>query len=167
MPGDHYLWIKGIKGESAAQGLTPDAGGDGYIELSSFSLGASNPADVGGGGLSAGKCSLSDFSFTCDLDSSSTKILAALYNGTHIPTCTFISRKSTGAGTPFTYVEVDMTDCYITSHSTGGGASGVPSQSVSFAYAKIQFQYSTQDTSSGSVTNAGTATYDIRLTQQT
>ncbi|HEY3974391.1 MAG TPA: type VI secretion system tube protein Hcp [Candidatus Sulfotelmatobacter sp.] len=167
MPGDHYLWIKGVKGESAAQGLTPDPGSDGYIELSSFSFGASNPADVGGGGLSAGKCSLSDFSFTCDLDSSSYQILKNLYNGTHIDTCTFISRKSTGAATPFTYIEVDMSDCYITSHSTGGGSSGVPSQSVSFAYAKVEFQYSTQDTDSGAVTQAGAATYDIRLTQQT
>jgi len=94
MPSDHYLLIKGVKGESVAQGL-PSPGSDGYIELDSFSFGASNPADVGGGGLSAGKCSLSDFSFSCALDSSSYQILKNLYTGAHIATVTFLSRKST------------------------------------------------------------------------
>jgi type VI secretion system secreted protein Hcp len=169
MASDHYLWIKGVKGESVAQGLTPSPGSDGYIELSSFSFGASNPADVGGGGLSAGKCSLSDFSFSCDLDSSSYQILLNLYNGQHIDSATFISRKSTGAQQPFTYVQATMTNCYITSHSTGGGASGMPSQSVSIAYEQIEFDYFTQDTSTGAVKRAGGAQYNIGQTtgQQT
>lgn len=165
MASDHYLWIKGVKGESVAQGLTPDPGSDGYIELDSFSIGASNPADVGGGGLSAGKCSLSDFSFSCALDSSSYQILKNLYTGAHIDTCTFISRKSTGAATPYMYIQITLTNCYITSHSTGGGA-GTPSQSVSIAYEQIEFDYNTQDTSTGAVQQAGAATYNIGATQQ-
>jgi type VI secretion system secreted protein Hcp len=166
MPSDHYLLIKGVKGESVAQGL-PSPGSDGYIELDSFSFGASNPADVGGGGLSAGKCSLSDFSFSCALDSSSYQILKNLYTGAHIATVTFLSRKSTGAATPFTYIQSVMTNCYITSHGTGGGSSGVPSQSVSIAYEQIYFQYYTQDTTTGAVTQAGAATYNIGAAQQT
>ena len=58
MASDYYLLIDKINGESQAQGMAKN------IELDSFSFGASNPADVGGGGLSAGKCSLSDFSFS-------------------------------------------------------------------------------------------------------
>ena len=58
MASDAYLLIDGINGESQAQGMTNN------IELDSFSFGASNPADVGGKGLSAGKCSLSDFNRT-------------------------------------------------------------------------------------------------------
>ena len=33
-----------------------------------------------------------------------------------------------------------MTNCYITSNSMGGGAQGVPSQSVSIAYEQIEYR---------------------------
>jgi type VI protein secretion system component Hcp len=59
------------------------------------------------------------------------------------------------------YIQVVMTNCYITSQSTGGGGSGVPAQSVSIAYAQIEYQYYTQDTTKGTTTSAGTATYNI------
>ena len=94
MASNAYLLIDTIKGESQAQGMTDN------IELDSFSFGASNPADVGGGGLSAGKCSLSDFSFTCAVDKASYQILKSLYTGQHIGKTTFSLRKSTGAATP-------------------------------------------------------------------
>jgi type VI secretion system secreted protein Hcp len=156
-----YLLIDGINGESQAQGMTNN------IELDSFSFGASNPADVGGKGLSAGKCSLSDLSVTCAVDQASYQILKALYTGQHIATSTLSLRKSTGAATPYVYLKVVMTNCYITSNSIGGGSQGVPSQSVSLAYEQIEFDYFTQDTSSGAVTQAGAATYNIGAVQQT
>ncbi len=160
MASDAYLLIDTVEGESVAQGMTKN------IELDSFSFGASNPADIGGGGLSAGKCSLSDFSFTCAVDKASYQILKALYTGQHIGTTTFSLRKSTGAATPYTYLQVTMTNCYITSNSIGGGSQGVPSQSVSIAYEQILYTYYTQDTSSGAVTQAGAATYNIGAVQQ-
>jgi len=160
MATDAYLLIDGINGESQAQGMTNN------IELDSFSFGAQNPADVGGKGLSAGKCSLSDFSFTCAVDQASYQILKALYTGQHIATTTFSLRKSGGGANPYTYLTVTMTNCYITSHSLGGGAQGVPTQSVSLAYEQIQYQYYTQDTSSGAVQQAGAATYNIGAVQQ-
>jgi type VI secretion system secreted protein Hcp len=155
MASDAYLLIDSINGESQAQGMTN------YIELDSFSFGASNPADVGGKGLSAGKCSLSDFSFTCAVDQASYQILKALYTGQHIATSTFALKKGGGATTTDPYLQVIMTNCYITSNSMGGGSQGVPSQSVSIAYEQIEFQYYTQDTSSGSMTMAGNATFNI------
>ena len=161
MASDAYLLIDGINGESQAQGMTNN------IELDSFSFGCSNPADVGGKGLSAGKCSLSDFSFSCAVDQASYQILKGIYTGQHIAKTTFSLRKATGAATPYTYLTVIMTNCYITSNSMGGGASGPPSQSVSIAYEQIEFQYYTQDTSSGAVTLAGAATYNIGAVQQT
>ncbi|MGA2344570.1 MAG: type VI secretion system tube protein Hcp [Candidatus Sulfotelmatobacter sp.] len=160
MASDAYLLIDGINGESQAQGMTNN------IELDSFSFGASNPADVGGGGLSAGKCSLSDFSFTCAVDQASYQILKALYTGQHIATTTFSLRKSTGAATPYTYLSVVMTNCYLTSDSIGGGALGVPSMSVSVAYEQILYTYYTQNTQTGAVTQAGAATYNIGAVQQ-
>jgi type VI secretion system secreted protein Hcp len=155
MASDALLLIAGVNGESQETNMTN------YIELDSFSFGASNPADVGGKGLSAGKCSLSDFSFTCAVDQASYQILNNLYMGTHIQTTTFALRKSTGATTPYTYLQVIMTNCYITSDSIGGGSAGSPNMSVSIAYEQIEYQYYTQDTSSGAVTLAGQATYNI------
>jgi len=162
MASDYYLLLNGVKGESQAQGMTD------YIELDSFSFGASAPPDVSGStGLSGGKPSLSDFSFSCSLDKASPTILNNLYNGTHIADATFIGRKTGGGGTPYNYLEVTLTNCLVTSHATGGGGSGsMPTISCSLAYKKIQYQYFTQDTSTGGTTNAGSATYDIALVQQ-
>jgi type VI secretion system secreted protein Hcp len=158
MASDYLIKLQGINGESKEISEA--------IELDSFSFGASNPADIGGKGLSAGKASLSDFTFTCALDSSSYQVLKNLYNGQPITTATFIGRKVGGGSTPYTYLQAIMTNCYVTSHGTGGGAQGVPTQSISFAYEQIQFEYYTQDSSSGAVTLAGSATYNITTVTQ-
>lgn len=163
MASDYYVLINGVNGESQASGMTN------YIEIDSFSFGASAPPDIGGStGLSAGKPSLSEFSFSCALDKASPSILNNLYNGKHIANATFVGRKTGGGGTPYNYLEVVMTNCITTSHHTGGGGSGsLPTISVSLAYKKIEYSYFTQDTSSGSTTNAGSASYDIAVVQQT
>ena len=160
MASDYYILLEGVTGESQASGMTN------YIELDSFSFGASNPADVGGKGLSAGKATLSDFTFSCALDSASYQILKYLYNGDHIAKATFVGRKTGGGATPYTYLQVVMTNCFVTNHGTGGGAQGIPSQSVSLAYEQIEYQYFTQDTASGSVSLAGSATYNIGAVKQ-
>ncbi len=161
MPSDYYLLINGVTGESQAQGMTNN------IELESWSFGASSPASLGGKGLGAGKASLSDFSCTCALDSASYQILKNLVQGTHISSAVFTGRKTGGGGTPYNYLVVTMTNCFVTGFSTGGGANGVPSASLSLAYEKIQYQYFTQDTASGAVSQAGQATYDIKQVQST
>jgi len=155
MPSDYYFKIDGVKGESQNDQFVE------YIELDSYSFGASNPADVGGQGLSAGKTSLSDFSFTCALDSASWQIVKNLYSGTHIASCVFAGCKAGGDKHTYKYIEVTMTNCYITSHSTGGGSQGVPSQSVSIAYEQILYNYFTQKTEDGTTVSAGTGQYNI------
>jgi type VI secretion system secreted protein Hcp len=160
MPADVYLLIDGINGESQAQGMTNN------IELDSWSFGISSPADIGGKGLSAGKPSLSDFSCSFALDSASYQVVKDLVQGTHISTTTFTARKTGGGGTPYNYLIVIMSNCFITGFSTGGSG-GVPAASVSIAYQKIEYQYYTQDSSSGSTTLAGSATYDVTQVQST
>jgi len=155
MASDYYLLINGVNGESQNTQMPKN------IELDSFSFGATNPADVGGKGLAAGKCSLSDFSFSCALDSSSWQIVKDLYSGAHVSSAVFTGMKAGGGGSTYKYIVVTMTNCFITSHSTGGGAQGVPSQSCSLAYEQIAFEHFTQDTSTGSTTSAGTATYNV------
>jgi type VI secretion system secreted protein Hcp len=156
MASNYYLQIGGVNGESSAPSFQKQ------IELDSWSFGASSAADVGSGGLAAGTPSLSDFSCSFDMDSSSYQILKALYQGTHIDTVTFSGQKVGGDGNPYTYLTVIMTNCFITSYATGGaGTSTAVSNSLSLAYQKIEFDYSTQDTSNGQVTKAGSATFDV------
>jgi len=138
-----------------------------YIDLDSWSWGASNPAALGGKGLAAGKPSLSDFTCSFMLDSGSFQIGADLTKGTHVANCTFVGRKTGGGGTPYNYLVITLTNCFITSFATGGGSTGVPPASIAIAYEKIQYQYYTQDTASGSVTLAGQFTYDIKQVQAT
>jgi len=155
MPSDAYLLIAGVNGESQATGMTNN------IELDSWSWGAACPADVGNKGLSAGKPHLSDFNCSFSLDAASFQLVANLTKGTHIAGATFTGRKAGGGGTPYNYLVITFTNVFIAAFSTGGGSSGIPSASLSLAYEQIQYQYYTQDTSSGSVTLAGQATYNI------
>jgi type VI secretion system secreted protein Hcp len=158
MPSDAFLLINSITGESVA--MTNN------IELDGYSFSGSNPADVTGKGLSAGKVNMSEFNFSCPTDTSSYQILKALYTGQHIASAVLSVRKSGGGSQPFVYLTVTMTNCYITAHSFGGGSQGIPQQNVSLAYEQIQFQYFTQDTTSGAVSQAGSATYNIATTTQ-
>jgi len=155
MPSDYYLKIDKVEGESVAKGMEKQ------IELDSWSFGISSPSDVGGGGLSAGKPSCSDLSFSFALDKASPPILAALCKGTHIATVVFTGRKTGGGGQPYNYLVITLTNCFVTGYSLGGGAQGVPSASSSVAYEQIQYEYFLQDTVQGTTTNAGTATYNI------
>jgi type VI secretion system secreted protein Hcp len=158
MPSDAFLLIDGITGESLA--MTNN------IELDGYSFSGMNPAGVTGKGLSAGKVSMGEFNFSCPTDTSSYQILKDLYTGQHIATVTLSVRKSGGGTQPYVYLTVTMTKCYITSWSFGGGSAGIPSQNCTIAYEEVKFEYFTQDTDSGSVTQAGSATYNIAKTVQ-
>jgi len=156
MPGVAFLVLDGINGESKTV--------TNAIELESYSYGASNPANLGSGGLSGGTVSLSDFSFSCEVDSASGAILNQLFSGQPVKTATFTLVESTGATQQAQppYITVTFTNCYITSQSFGGsGASGKPNQSISFAYEQIQYAYSSQTSDSGQVSNAANAGYNI------
>ena len=161
MPSDYYLLIAGVTGESQAQKMTNN------IELDSWSWGASSPPDLSGKGLSAGKPSCSDLSVSFSLDSASYQLVKNLMSGTHIPNATFTGRKTGGDGNPYKYLLITLTNCFITGFNTGGGSSGAVSAGMSIAYEKVQYQYYTQDSSSGSTTLAGSATYDIKQVQAT
>ena len=103
MPGAAYILLKGIDGESKTVGKEKN------IECESYSFGASNPANLGSNGLSGGTVSLSDFSFTCEVDASSAQILSQLYNGKPVDSAVFTLQESGGGGNPFDYITVTFT----------------------------------------------------------
>ena len=159
MPSDYYLLINGVTGESQAANMANN------IELETWNFGALSRPDLGGKGFSAGKPSFSEFTCGFGLDSASYQLLKNLTEGTHIANATFTGRKTGGGATPYNYVVVTLTNCFITGFSTGGGSTGTPDAGLSFAYETIQYQYYTQDTTSGVVTLAGQAQYDIKQVQ--
>ena len=94
MPFDTYLKISSpdVNGEASAKGMEK------WIEIYSFSWGASNPTTVGPGasGLSAGRASVSSFNIMKKSETSSPPLFAACCAGQHYGKAEVQMRKATG-----------------------------------------------------------------------
>ena len=150
MATDCFLKLDGIKGES-----TDDAHKE-EIEISSWTLGASQQAMAAGsgvGGSTGGRVDLTEFSFSKVYDSASPTIFKYCCTGKHIPTVTMTMR---GANeTKETYLTYTLTDVVVGSISWGHGGDVRPSESISLRYAKIAVAYTPYD-------NAGKKSADIK-----
>jgi type VI secretion system secreted protein Hcp len=156
-----FLKLDGIDGESVKKGA------EGWIELFSFSNGASNPSSVAfGTGSGAGKVDLSSLSLQKQLDKSSPKLFLNCCAGTHIATGMMIVREATGADTTQVYFQYDMTEVFIDSISWGGSAGGgKPSESCSVSAKSLQITYLPQD-STGAVGNKIVVGWDVSKNQK-
>jgi type VI secretion system secreted protein Hcp len=156
-----FLKLDGIDGESIKSGA------EGWIELFSFSNGASNPSSVAfGTGSGAGKVDLSSLSLQKQLDKASPKLFLNCCAGTHIATGQMIVREATGGDTTQTYFQYDLTEVFIDSISWGGSAGGgKPSESVSVSAKSLQVTYLPQD-STGTVGNKIVVGWDVSKNQK-
>jgi type VI secretion system secreted protein Hcp len=138
MASDIFAKIGDIKGESL------DAKHKDEIEVLSFSWGVTNtraPAPGGGGG-GAGKATFQELSIVHNIDKASPKLMRVCATGTHLKEATITHRKSGMAQQGFLIVK--MNDIIITS-VTHGGASGEPApETVTLAFAKVDFEYRPQ-----------------------
>src|ERR1700761_1263263 len=99
-----FLKLDGIDGESEKSGAEK------YIEIFSFSNGASNPSSVAfGTGSGAGKVDLSSISLQKQLDMSSPFLFENCCSGSHVSTGQMIVREATGTTTTQTFYQYDMT----------------------------------------------------------
>lgn len=156
-----FLKLDGIDGESVKKGA------EDWIELFSFSNGASNPSSVAfGTGSGAGKVDLSSLSLQKQLDKSSPKLFLNCCAGTHIAKGQMVVREATGGDTTQTYFQYDMTEVFIDSISWGGSAGGgKPSESVSVSAKSLQITYLPQD-STGQVGNKIVVGWDVSKNQK-
>ncbi len=150
-----------IKGEATATGIPTGA-----FEIFSFSWGASNPTTVGssGGGLTAGKVSISSFNVMKKADIGSPFMLNSCCTGEHHATAQVILRKAAGtAGKQGIFIQYDFTDVMVESvqWSGSGGGDDTPTESVSFAFATVKYTYNKQDTKTGEVSKGSEATWDL------
>lgn len=159
MAFDTYIKFDGIDGEVTAKGM------DKSIEIYSFSWGASNPTSAhssGGKALSAGKVSVSSFNLMKKADKTSTVLFQSCAIGKMIKKATLTMRKAGGEGGQAPFLIYEFSDIFIESVQWSGSSGGddTPTESVSFAFTKVDITYNQID-DKGSPTKAGQASYDL------
>jgi type VI secretion system secreted protein Hcp len=155
----YVVFPKGeIKGEATADKLK-DA-----IEIFSFSWGASNPVTIGtqSGGAAAGKVSVSSFNIMKKTDSASAQMFLNCCTGTHVTSMEVHIRKATGAGGQQDFLTYIFSEVFIESIQWSGSSGGddTPTESVSFAFAKVAVTYKKQ-AADGTLTAAGDVAWDL------
>ncbi|MHC4332714.1 MAG: Hcp family type VI secretion system effector [Planctomycetota bacterium] len=127
MPADVFLQIDGIEGEST------DDKHQNWIEVLSFSHGVSQSgagSRSSGGAASEGRCAHQDFSIVKTLDKASPELNLHCCNGKSIK-------------------KMKMELCRATGVSIGGGGGGIPTESVTFNYGRIDWVYVEMDHETG------------------
>jgi type VI secretion system secreted protein Hcp len=155
MAFDTFLYLDSVKGESQDSKFTA------WIEISSFSMGATNPATIGSatGGSGGGKVSLSPIHVQKQTDSASPQLFQMCCTGQHFKTANFCMRKASGGASALVYYQYDLQEVYIESIQWSGSSGGTdtPTESVSLTYGAINVTYTPQkvDGTAGSAVIAG------------
>ncbi len=138
MAVDMFIKVEGVTGESKDEAHADE------IDVLAWSWGMSNSGTAHhGGGAGAGKVNVHDLSFTKYIDKSSTDLMLFCCNGKHVPTCVLTVRKA--GEEPLEYLLITMTDCLITSVSTGGsGGQDRLSENIGINFAKVEVAYTPQ-----------------------
>jgi type VI secretion system secreted protein Hcp len=148
MAFDGFLYIEGQKGH--LKGECKDKDHAEWIDIMSFSYSVTQSQSVDtGGGLSAGKAQLGDFTFTQKYHKGSPALWGICASGEHLKKVEFNARKSAGDN-QMMYLKVVFTDCIITNISTSGGSDNeIPDETVGIAYTEVEFSYQEQDEKTG------------------
>lgn len=135
---DMFIKIGDIKGESI------DENHKDQIDVLAWSWGISNSGSTSsGGGTSAGKANVQDFSFTKFVDLSTTDLMLGTLTGQHFEEATFVVQKAGGAKLEF--LKITFKDVIVTSVSTGGsGGEDRLTENVSLNFAEVMVEYTQQ-----------------------
>ena len=158
MASDIFMKIGDIKGESFDDKHKDE------IDVMSFSWGVTQSGTMAfGGGAGAGKAQFSDFNFTTNVSKASPKLFLACASGEHIKDAQLSVRRSgENTGSREDYLVIKMNDVIISSYQTSGAESAErPTESVSMAFAKIEYSYRPQK-ADGSLDAPVTAGWDLK-----
>jgi len=146
MAFDTFVKLDGIPGEST------DSKHKDWIEILSFSHGLHQPTSItasSAGGAGAERVNHQDFNISKLLDKASPKIYENCCTGKHIKEVTIEMCRA--GGDKMKYMEIKLEGVIISSVSTSGASGGeFPSESVSFNYGKIKWNYVQQKRADGS-----------------
>ena len=132
---DMFLKIEGIEGEATAAG----DGHDEWIEVLSFSWGASRPSTGTGRARGARRDSFSDLSVVKRVDASSPNLYVTSASGKRLPSAVLEVRKP---GTRMSYYTIRMENVRISSVSVSSSKdSAEPVEEVTLSYGKISWEY--------------------------
>jgi len=157
MAFDAFLKIDGIPGEST------DAKHKDYIEITSFNWGVSQPASgtaSSAGGATAERANFQDFSIVKSLDKASPKLALACADGTHIKS--IVLELCRAGGDKVKYMEYKMSNCIVSSVTTGGSGGAEPSESIAFNFGKIEWTYTQQKRADGAGGGNVAAGWDLQ-----
>ena len=136
MASDIFAKIGDIKGDSTDNKHKDE------VEVLSYSWGVTNTGSIGsGGGGGAGRATFQDLSIVHKIDKATPRLLEACATGAHLKEATIKHRK---AGTQQEYLIVKMNDVIITGVVHSGTGSEPGSETVSLAFAKVNFEYKPQ-----------------------
>lgn len=153
---DAYLHLEGVKGDAT------DSDHVGHIMVGSFNFEAASPAQKGqGGGQSAGKVRISDFSVTKFTDSASPKLFQACCDGTHFKKAVLHVRKS-GGKKSIDYLQYKFTELFVTDFKWAVEHNEeTPTEHLSFSFASVEITYTPQN-SDGNKGGAIVAGWDFK-----
>ncbi len=138
MSVDAFLKLDGIKGESK------DSAHKDEIDILSYSWGLSQSGAAHfGGGAGAGKVNVQDLNIVKRVDKSSPPLHLYCCNGKHIKSAMIVMRKA--GEKPLDYIKITLEDVMVTSvQSAGHDGQEVPTESISFNFAKFKVGYQPQ-----------------------
>jgi type VI secretion system secreted protein Hcp len=159
MASDLHMKVDGIEGDSR------DSGHDKEIEVTSYSLGANMMLSSAGsaGSATTERASFQDFVVTKNLDKASAPLLLAVAKGTTFATVLLSVERPDGKGGKVKYMEYKLTDAVLSSYSTSHGGTGLPMESLSFGYGKIEWNYIPTDPATGDAQGNVSAGWDLGL----
>ena len=159
MATNYFMKIKEIPGEST------DKDHKGDYEIMSFSHGVSQPTSASrstAGGATVERCFHQDFSVTKYIDVGSPDLNLYCCQGKPIEEIVITCYRADAAGDkPIDYMEYTLSDCIVSSISIGGGGGDMPTESITFNYAKIIWKYIPQKEGGGGKEGNKTSGWDL------
>ncbi|WP_131107689.1 type VI secretion system tube protein Hcp [Pseudomonas sp. Sample_10] len=143
MAFDAYVKIEGIPGEAL------DDQHKDWIEINGYSFSTHQEASStasSAGGASSGRTTVSDFTFTKNLDKSSCKLIEASCAGDHLKEVVLTLHRA--GGEKQKYYEVVLEEVIISSYAQAANE-GVPTESISLNYGRIKTIYIQQKRTDG------------------
>lgn len=134
---DCFLKIEGIEGE------TKDSKHPNEILVESFGFGATQEGSAAiGKGMGVGRVNMQDIHCTGPISKASPALMLGCATGEHYKKATLVCRKA--GKDQQEYLIITMTDVLISSYNLAGSTGGLPTDSFSLNYTKIEFEYKEQ-----------------------
>jgi type VI secretion system secreted protein Hcp len=143
MAFDAFIKIEGIPGEAL------DEQHKDWIEVTGYSFGTHQGTSAtasSAGGASSGRTTVSDFTFTKNLDKSSCKLIEISCAGDHLKEVVLTLHRA--GGEKQKYFEITLEEVIISSYSQHAN-DGVPTESLSLNYGRIKTIYTQQKRTDG------------------